>query len=86
MRFIENSLLWMGADEGRATLVPDSFMVGGYQFDDDFRLHHIEEAPASSFEAAKDGMVRACDRLAMIQLEQWDRGDVFDLPQHARAA
>ena len=85
-RFFENAVLWLGENDDRATLVPDSFKMGGYRFDDKYRLRHVRRMPARNLEAAKDGMVRACNRLAMIQQEQWDRGDVFELPQFARAA
>lgn len=86
MRFIENTMLWLGDHDDRAVLVPDGFNLGCYRFDDDYRLHHMADAPGTSFEDGKEGMVRACNRLATIQLEQWERGDVFELPQLAKAA
>ena len=79
-------MLWLGENDDRAVLVPDGFNLGCLRFDDDYRLHHVGAAPATSFENGKEGMVGACNRLATIQLEQWNRGDVFDLPQRAIAA
>ena len=49
-------------------------------------LHHIVQAPASDLEAADGDMVRAYKRLIAIQADQWERGDIFDLPHLAQAA
>ncbi|KZX52698.1 hypothetical protein A3711_07225 [Erythrobacter sp. HI00D59] len=84
-RVLEEMLCLTGEDD-RATLVPDGFNLGAYRFDDALDLHHITEAPASTFEAANGDMVRAYNRLMAIQAEQWERGDTFDLPYLAQAA
>ena len=49
-------------------------------------LHHIADAPASTFEEADGEMVRAYRQLIAIQDEQWKRGDTFELPHLAKAA
>jgi hypothetical protein len=86
VRVFENCMLWIGAEGGRARLVPDSFEWGAYRFDDDLRLRHVAKAPARSFEAAKAGLVRAYNRLLRLEVDQIERGGELPLPQLARAA
>lgn len=86
MHYIENCLLILASEDDRATLVPDGFNLGAYRFDDTLDLHHTTEAPASTFEEADGDMVRAYERLIAIQVDQWERGEVFDLPCLAKAA
>ena len=86
MHYIESCMLCLASEDDRATLVPDGFNLGAYRFDDTLDLHHITEAPASTFEAADDDMVRAYNQLITIQTDQWERGDIFDLPNLAKAA
>ena len=82
----ENCMLCLTGEDDRATLVPDGFNLGAYRFDDMLDLHHITQAPASNLDAADGDMVRAYKRLIAIQADQWERGDIFDLPHLARAA
>ena len=86
MHYIESCMLCLTCEDDRATLVPDGFNLGAYRFDHALNLHHITDAPASSFEAADGDMVRAYNRLIAIQADQWERGDIFDLPHLAQAA
>ena len=86
MHYIESCMLCLTGEDDRATLVPDGFNLGAYRFDHKLNLKHITEAPASTFEAADGDMVRAYKRLIAIQADQWERGDIFDLPHLARAA
>lgn len=84
--FVENCMLYLASEDDRAILVPDGFNLGAYRFDDTLNLQRITEAPASTFEAANDDMIRAYNRLIAIEAEQWERGDIFDLPFRAKAA
>ena len=84
--YVENCMLCLTGEDDRATLVPDGFNLGAYRFDEMLDLHHIAQAPASDLEAADGDMVRAYKRLIAIQADQWERGDIFDLPHLARAA
>lgn len=86
VRIFENCMLWIGAEGGRARLVPDSFDWGAYRFDDELRLRHVAKAPAKSFDAAKAGMARAYRRLLKLEVEQIERGGELPLPELARAA
>ncbi|MWV26938.1 hypothetical protein [Aurantiacibacter rhizosphaerae] len=86
MHYIENCMLCLTGEDDRATLVPDGFNLGAYRFDDMLDLHHITQASASTFEAADGDMVSAYNRLIAIQADQWERGEVFDLPDLAQAA
>ncbi len=86
IHYIESCMLCLASEDDRATLVPDGFNLGAYRFDDTLDLHHATEAPASTFEVADRDMVRAYNRLIAIQAEQWERGDIFDLPSLAMAA
>ncbi|KZX52713.1 hypothetical protein A3711_07315 [Erythrobacter sp. HI00D59] len=86
IHFVENCMLWLGREADRALLVPDGFNLGAYRLDDGLDLHHIAEAPVSAFDAADQDMVRAYESLISIQADQWERGEVFDLPQLAKAA
>jgi len=86
MHYIENCMLCLTGEDDRATLVPDGFNLGAYRFDDMLELHHIADAPASTFEEADGEMVRAYRQLIAIQDEQWKRGDTFELPHLAKAA
>ncbi len=80
IKIFENCMLWMPAGHGRIQLVPDSFTMGAFRFDDELRLRHIGKAPASSFEDATPGMKRAYERLLRIEVQQRERGDAFELP------
>ena len=86
MHYIESCMLCLTGEDDRATLVPDGFNLGAYRFDHALNLEHITEPPASTFEAADEEMVRAYNRLIAIQTDQWERGDIFDLPHLAQAA
>jgi len=83
---IEMCLLWSTPNGKRTCLVPDNFKMGSFEFDDELRLIHLPKAPARNFSSATNGMVRAYRRLREIEVEQLKRGDVFDLPQLAKAA
>ena len=80
IKIVENCMLWMPAGQGRIQLVPDSFTMGAFRFDDELRLRHIGKAPAKTFEAATPGMKRAYERLLRIEVQQRERGDAFELP------
>ncbi|GGB39575.1 hypothetical protein GCM10011380_31370 [Sphingomonas metalli] len=83
---IENCMLW-STPNGRTTrLVPDNFKMGAFEFDADLRLNHLPTAPARSLQAGRTGIVRAYRRLLQLEQEQLARGDVFALPQLAKAA
>ena len=84
--YVENCMLCLASGDDRATLVPDSFELGAYRFDDALDLHHSAEAPASSLAHADGTMIRAYQRLISIQADQWERGDIFDRPYLAEAA
>jgi hypothetical protein len=86
VRAFENCLLWTPAGSGRTCLVPDNFQFGAFRFDDKLRLRHQPTAPAVCFEAAQDAIVRAYVRLREIEAVQRERGDVFRLPELAKAA
>ncbi|MCP3732694.1 hypothetical protein M9978_19940 [Sphingomonas sp. MG17] len=86
VHIMENCMLWLSKRDSRARLVPDSFKLGAYQFDDELRLRRLQKAPARNFKAARPAMIRAYDRLLEIQAEQRQRGDEFRLPELARAA
>lgn len=79
---IENCMLWMRAGGDRLQLVPDSFAMGAFRFDDKLRLRHLANAPAKNFDAAVPGMMRAYSRVRDIEVEQRKRGDVFSLPSY----
>ena len=66
--------------------MPDGFTMGAYRFDNALNLRHRQNAPKRTFEAAREDVVEAYERLSSIQAEQWERGDVFDLPVLAKAA
>lgn len=83
---IENCMLW-STPNGRITqLVPDNFKMGAFVFDDELKLNHLPKAPARNLNAAHSGIVRAYRRLRQLEVDQLERGDVFSLPQFARAA
>lgn len=86
VRVFENCMLWMSSKDGRASLIPDSFKFGAFRFDDDLVLRRARKAPSANFKAAQPAMIRAYDRLLEIEAEQATRGDVFELPQLAKAA
>ena len=67
--FIESCMLWMSPKEDRASLIPDSFEMGAFRFDDQLQLHHTPKAPARSFKAAEAAMARAYRKLHSIALE-----------------
>ena len=67
---IESCMLWMGARDDRALLVPDSFDMGAFSFDDELKLRRLPKAPARTFKAALSGMRRAYDRLVDLEIEQ----------------
>lgn len=83
---IEHCWLWSTPNGKVTCLVPDNFQMGAFQFDAGLRLQHLPKPPARSFEAARNGMVRAYTRLRRLEAEQLERGDVFTLPEHAKAA
>ena len=83
---IENCFPWTSPNGRTTRLVPDNFKMGAFEFDDEFQLNYLAKAPARSFSAAKRGVVRAFRRLRQIEAEQLERGDVFALPQLAKAA
>lgn len=85
-RIYENCMLWLRSDGDRAMLVPDNFRFGAYRFDDNLQLKFIAKAPARSFKRAEPGMIHAYDRLADLEHKQLERGDIFALPQLAKAA
>lgn len=84
--FIENCMLWQSSRNSRAVLVPDSFSLGAFRFDDDLQLRHASKAPARSFAAAERRMVNTYSRLLEIEREQRVAGEMFTLPQLAKAA
>ncbi len=86
MHFVENCMLCFAGEDDRATLVPDSFDRGSYRFDNALNLRRSADAPTPDFDCADGGVVRAYKQLNSIQAEQWERGDVFDLPHLAKAA
>lgn len=83
---IESCMLWTSPRGRRAQLVPDSFKMGAFEFDDQLQLRLLADAPTRSFRAGERGIVRACRRLRQIERDQLIRGDVFPLPQLAKAA
>ena len=83
---IENCMLSLRPNGRRAVLVPDSFKFGSYKFRSDLRLIHSARAPAADYDTGQADIIRAYVRLAEIQTEQWDRGDVFSLPTLVKAA
>lgn len=83
---IEHCSLWSTPNGKVTRLVPDNFQMGAFQFDADLHLQHLPKPPARSFEAARNGMIRAYTRLRRLEAEQLDRGDVFALPELAKAA
>lgn len=83
---LENCMLYQGANDDRASLVPDSFKLGAYGFDDEVRLIHRPKSPARSFDAATAVMRRTYGRLYAIEAAQEERGETFALPTLARAA
>lgn len=83
---IENCVLWKSATESRARLIPDDFKMGAFRFDDDLRLRHAPKAPARNLTAAEASIVRANEQLREIEAAQRERGDVFALPELAKAA
>lgn len=86
LQVLEHCILWMSETSDRALLVPDNFRFGAFRFDRNFNLRFLPKAPSRSFEAAESAMSRAYVRLRKIEAEQLMHGDVFDLPQLARAA
>lgn len=84
--YVENCILYLPKNADRAFLVPDGFKMGAYRFDNALNLRYRQNAPRQTFEAAREDVIRAYQRLSSVQAEQWDRGDVFDLPFHAKAA
>lgn len=83
---IENCMLWSPPNGRTTQLVPDNFKMGAFAFDDELRLNHLPKAPARNLDAARNGIVRAYRRLRQVEVDQLERGDVFALPQLARAA
>ena len=83
---IENCMLWMSATGDRALLIPDNFKFGAFKFDDDLRLRHMPKAPAKNYKSATASISRAYIRLREIEAEQRERGDIFSLPELAKAA
>lgn len=86
LQIVEHCMLWMSETGDRALLVPDNFRFGAFRFDRNFNLRFLPRAPSRSFEAAEVSMSRAYVRLREIEADQLMRGDVFDLPQLAKAA
>ena len=70
---IESCMLWMSTRADRALLIPDSFDMGAFSFDDELKLRHRPKAPARSFEAAMSGMRRAYNRLLDLEIEERPR-------------
>ena len=83
---IENCALWMAPSGDRARLVPDDFKMGSFLFDDELRLQRLKKAPAKDVERAAPGILRAYNRLLDLQIEQYERGEVFSLPELHKAA
>lgn len=83
---IENCVPWMRASDDRAHLIPDCYKMGAFRFDDDLRLQYFRKSPASGFKSAIKSIARAHIRLREIETVQRERGDVFTLPQLAKAA
>ena len=67
---VESCMLWMGARDDRARLVPDGFDLGSFTLDDDLGLRRSPKAPARNFDAAVPGMRRAYGRLIELEMEQ----------------
>ena len=86
LQIVEHCMLWMSETGDRALLVPDNFRCGAFLFDRNFNLRFLPKVPSRSFEAAASAMSRAYVRLREIEADQLMRGEVFDLPQLARAA
>jgi hypothetical protein len=83
---IENCMLWMSATSDRACLIPDNFKFGAFKFDDELRLRHMRKAPAQNHKSSAASMSRAYIRLREIEAAQRERGEVFSLPELAKAA
>ena len=83
---IENCMLWTSPNGKTTQLVPDNFKMGAFSFDKELRLKHFSKAPARNLKAAETGIVRAYRRLRQIENDQLQRGDVFALPELAKAA
>lgn len=83
---LENCMPWIAPSGGPVFLIPDNFQMGAFRFDDDLDLVHAPKPPVPRFSAAKSGIVRAYLRLREIEVDQLDRGEVFPLPELARAA
>ena len=83
---VENCLLWKGIGDDRAVLIPEGLEFGAFRFDDNFTLHHSEEAPTRDADELEAGVSHACEWLRSAELEQLERGDVLQLPVHVRAA
>lgn len=83
---IENCMLWTSPNSRVTQLVPDDFKMGAFQFDDALRLRHLPKAPARSISAAETGISHAYVQLRQLEAEQLKRGDIFVLPELAKAA
>jgi hypothetical protein len=83
---VENCLLWKDVSDDRALLIPEGLEYGAFRFDDDFTLHHLDEAPTKEAKELEAGVSRACEWLRLAGLEQLHRGDALQLPVHVRAA
>lgn len=85
---IESCALWLGSRDDRAKLVPDTFDMGAFSFDDELNLRHLPKAPARSLEAGIPGMRRAYGRLVDLEIAQREHRATLRPPMllEARAA
>ena len=79
-------MLVLSAKADRASIVTNVFKRGAFRFDDDLQLRYIPKATARSYRHSPAAFVRAYVRLSEIEITQRKRGDIFPLPQFAKAA
>lgn len=82
----ENSFLWMGERDDRATLIVDGFNFGAFRCGRKLALRYVEKAPARTLAEAVPGITRAYARLEEIARDQIERGERFPLPQCYKVA
>jgi hypothetical protein len=77
---VENCMLWMGKNDGRARLVPDNFQLGTFVFKDNLELLHLRRPPARNIDAAMPGMTRAYARLFETEVAIRKSGENTPMP------
>ena len=60
----------MLADSDPRFFVPNGFKMAAYKLDDALNLRHRQSAPKQTFEAAREDVIRAYQRLISIQSAQ----------------